>query len=190
MQRIEQFMADLRGSSLFRQAQGATQRTADRTKVERIGRILLNGALRWPQTEEERELRRQHLAEFMRIAEILTDTDVLVLRAIYKTQLPLILKYKEILKDDPPRAAASEADWIQAVFQVWKETQFLSEGQPLSFFNIHSGLIRLESQGLIGRTTSQTVVAQVTTTPYGLLELGALFAEYAFGIARKDQATL
>ncbi len=185
LQRFERLVADIQGSSLLRQALGATQRTADRTKIERIGQILLNGALQWPQGDEERELKQQQLAEFIRIAEILTDTDVLVLRAIYSTQLPLISRYREIVGLDPSRAAASEADWIHAVFQIWKDTQFLTENQPLSFFNVHSALIRLESQGLIVGTTSQTVVAQVTTTPYGLLELGAMFVESAVGRLRE-----
>jgi hypothetical protein len=187
MQRFEKFMAEVRGSLLLRQALGATQRTADQTKIERIGRILLNGALQWPQTNEERELSQQRLAEFMRIAEILTDTDVLVLRAIYKVQSPLISQYREIVGTNPSLAATTEASWIQAVFQTWGDTQFLAEGQPLSFFNVHSALIRLESQGLIGSTTSQTVVAQVTTTPYGLLELGAMFVESAVRQIQEEQ---
>lgn len=179
IKRFELFIAEARGSLLFRQAIGATQRTADQTRIKRIGRILLNGALQWPRTDEEQELAQQHLAEFTRVAEILTDTDVLVLRAIYDAQSSLILRYKEIFGNDPARAAASEADWIQAVSMIWKDTQFLIDGQPLSFFNVHSALIRLEAQGLIGRTTSQTVPAQITATPYGLLELGAVFVEYA-----------
>lgn len=58
--------------------------------------ILLNGALQWPRTEEEQELAQQHMAEFTRIAEMLTDTDVLVLRAIYDARSPLILRYNVV----------------------------------------------------------------------------------------------
>ena len=183
IRQFEEFIGEPRGRLLLKQAAGATQRTADHTKIDRIGRTLLNGALQWPKTEGERELAQQTIAEFTRIAEILTDTDVLVLRAIYEAQSPLILRYRELAVDDSTRAMAVESDWIQAVFATWHNVQFSANGTPLGFFNVHSALVRLESQGLIGRATSQTVAAQtptaVTTTPYGLLELGAMFVERA-----------
>jgi hypothetical protein len=182
MQKFEAFVAETQGALLLRQAVEAAQRTADSAKIARIGYILLNGALRWPEDENRQQLIQMEMAEFTRIAEILTDSDVIVLRSIYDLQEPLIEKYREIIQRiDAGQSGASESEWIQSVFLIWKDTKFLFAGQPISFLNVHSALIRLESQGLIGRATSQTVVAQITSTPYGLLELGALFVEYATG---------
>jgi hypothetical protein len=180
MRTFEAFVAEQRGASLLQQSLGASQRTADPSKLERIGRILLNAALRWPRTDDERELKQQEVAEFTRIAEILTDTDVLVLRAIYDVQSGLVERYRETLGNlGTSQEGDLEASWIQQVFESWKQTKFFQGKQALSSFNVRSALIRLESQGLIGATHSQTVVAQITSTPYGLLELGKSFVESA-----------
>ena len=186
--RLETFIASSTGGSLFRQSAGATQRTADRSKIRRIGTILLNGALSWPREEQEREVRAQEMAEFTRIAEILTDTDIMVLNAIYKAQFGLIERYRSVIRKEPASAQQGElqTQWIQAVFQIWRDTEFNSDSNPLPFFAVHSALVRLESQGLIGGTTTQNVVAQVTSTPYGLLELGAQFVEFAVNLAEND----
>jgi hypothetical protein len=162
-----------RGSRAVRQSAGAVSRTADPRKVERIARLLLNGALLSDGTEND-EFRIIQLAEFTRIAEILTDTDVLVLRAIYSSQKALIEKYREL---EPEREQSEERqlqdEWMQAVFQQWKATVFSS----IRFIDVLSALPRLEAQGLIGRTTIQVVSADIASPPFGLLDLGALFVE-------------
>lgn len=178
MQKFEAFVAEIKGAILTRDAVEAAKRTADIGKIARIGYILLNGALAWPDKDDQQMLKQMEMSEFTRIAGILTDVDVVVLRSIYEVQKPLIERYREIVTGtDSEQNENLESAWIQSVFQVWKETKFWSAGRPLSFFNVHSALIRLESQGLIGRATSQTVVTQITSTPYGLLELGAQFVE-------------
>jgi DNA-binding Lrp family transcriptional regulator len=167
------------GSRAVRQSAGAAERTADPGKVKRIARLLLNGLLPASRAADN-QLRVMHVAEFTRIAEILTDTDVLVLRAIYRPQKPVIEKYRElVLGREQSEERLLQDEWFQAVFAAWKETVFSAENGTIRFVDVHSALQRLEAQGLICRTTSQVVSSDITSTPFGLLDLGALFVEQA-----------
>jgi hypothetical protein len=167
------------GSRAVRQSAGAAERTADPGKVKRIARLLLNGLLSASRAADN-QLRVMHVAEFTRIAEILTDTDVLVLRAIYRPQKPLIEKYRElVLGREQSEERLLQDEWFQAVFAAWKETVFSAENGTIRFVDVHSALQRLEAQGLICRTTSQVVASDITSAPFGLLDLGALFVEQA-----------
>jgi hypothetical protein len=141
--------------------------------------LLLNGAL-LSDGEENDQLLVQQVSEFTRIAEILTDTDVFVLRAIYVKQRAVIEKYRELngLGGDSQDRQLQD-QWAQAVFAQWKDTSFSDENQSIRFIDVLSALPRLEAQGLVGRTTSQFVSADIPSTPFGLLDLGALFVEQA-----------
>jgi hypothetical protein len=162
-----------------RQSAGAAERTADPGKVKRIARLLLNGLLSASRAADN-QLRVMHAAEFTRIAEILTDTYVLVLRAIYRPQKSVIDKYRElVLGREQSEERLLQDEWFQAVFAAWKETAFSAENGTIRFVDVHSALQRLEAQGLICRTTSQVVSSDITSTPFGLLDLGALFVEQA-----------
>jgi hypothetical protein len=167
------------GARVFRQSAGAADRTADPGKVGRIARLLLYGAVSSGRDEDD-QLLVQQVSEFTRIAEILTDTDVLVLRAIYQSQRAVIEKYRELngLGGDSQDRQLQD-QWAQAVFAQWKETSFTDRSRFLRFIDVLSALPRLEAQGLIGRTTSQVVSADISSTPFGLLDLGALFVEQA-----------
>jgi hypothetical protein len=167
------------GVRVFRQSTGAVDRTADSGKVERIARLLLNGAL-LSDGEENDQLLVQQVSEFTRIAEILTDTDVFVLRAIYVKQGAVIEKYRELHGlGGESQDRQLQDQWAQAVFAQWKDTSFSDENQSIRFIDVLSALPRLEAQGLVGRTTSQFVSADISSTPFGLLDLGALFVEQA-----------
>ncbi len=185
--KLNSFMETARtddGSRAIRQSAGAAERTADPGKVKRIARLLLNGLLP-TNGAEDNQLRVMYLAEFTRIAEILTDTEVLVLRAIYGYQKPLIEKYRELVRGrEQSQERLLQDDWFHAVFAAWKETEFSTENGTIRFIDAHSALHRLEAQGLISRTTSQVVSSDITSTPFGLLDLGALFVEQALTYGR------
>ena len=177
--RVTEWLKSDIGARVFRQSAGAADRTADPGKVKRIARLLLYGALS-SGGEKNDQLLVQQVSEFTRIAEILTDTDVFVLRAIYLSQRAVIEKYRELNGlggDSLDRRLQDE--WAQAVFAQWKETSFTDPSRFVRFVDVLSALPRLEAQGLIGRTTSQVVTADISSTPFGLLDLGALFVEQA-----------
>lgn len=177
--RVTEWLKSDTGARVFRQSAGAADRTADPGKVKRIARLLLYGALS-SGGEKNDQLLVQQVSEFTRIAEILTDTDVFVLRAIYLSQRAVIEKYRELNGlggDSLDRRLQDE--WAQAVFAQWKETSFTDPSRFVRFVDVLSALPRLEAQGLIGRTTSQVVTADISSTPFGLLDLGALFVEQA-----------
>jgi hypothetical protein len=167
------------GGDLFRQATGVADRTADPAKVFRVGRLLLNGSVSSGDSNDEQILLQQG-SEFLRIAEILIDTDVFVLRAIYAQQKLVVSKYRELTNAiDNSNERQLQDQWSQAVFTAWKETRFIGLDGPIRFVDVLSALQRLEAQGLIGRTTTQVVLADIASSPYGLLDLGALFVEQA-----------
>ena len=165
------------GGDLFRQATGIADRTVDPAKISRVGRLLLNGSASSDDPNHDQILLQQ-TSEFLRIAEILIDVDVLVLRAIYAQQKALVCKYRELTEArDNPNERQLQDEWSHAVFAAWKETRFTRPDGLIRFIDVLSALQRLEAQGLIGRTTTQVVTADIASTPYGLLDLGALFVE-------------
>lgn len=165
------------GGDLFRQAIGVADRTADPAKVSRVGRLLLNGSASSGSSNDDQIL-LQRASEFLRIAEILIDANVFVLRAIYAQQKALVGKYRELTEArDNSNERQLQDEWSQAVFTAWKETRFTGFDGPIRFIDVLSALQRLEAQGLIGPTTTQFVSADIASTPYGLLDLGALFVE-------------
>jgi hypothetical protein len=174
-----------RGAALTLQAARAAETTADPGKKKRISRLLISGAQTWPTNDAaEQAIRTQQIAEFTRISAILLDTDVLVLRAIYRSQIGLVTRYRELMK----QIASSDSHWqlqdgwSQEVFRVWKETPLVDRNHRVGFLEVLSALPRLESQGLICRATTQIVQGlDVASTPYGLTDLGALFVELAVG---------
>ena len=119
---VEWLMTDV-GGDLFRQAAGAADRTADPAKISRVGRLLLNGSAATEDPNQDQILLQQ-ASEFLRIAEILIDTDVLVLRAIYAQQKNLVSKYRELTEaKDSSNERQLQDGWSHAVFNVWKETR-------------------------------------------------------------------
>jgi hypothetical protein len=169
------------GAQLTYQAARAIEITADKTKKQRIGRILVTGERNWPSNDKEQEdLRTQQISEFTRMAGILLDIDVQVLRSIYSRQKGIVEMYRKLTTQqlDPHARASIEQDWRNAVFRTWRETSFSEEGKPVAFLDILSALPRLEALGLVCPAyIQQTTGLEVDTTPFGLTDLGCRFVE-------------
>lgn len=134
--------------------------TTPRERLSRFAAIAVSGALVYTSDPPEQT------DEFLRIADSLQETDVMVLREIGLIQLAQLDGF-------------TSTD--QILFQVqksWVEILRRLGEIGIPKFSYRSAFVRLQSHGFLERTEPNMGTNQLGDTPYLLLELGIKFLEY------------
>jgi hypothetical protein len=157
-------------------------RSHDREKISRLAAIATTGILN-PVASS------QKIDEFIRVAGILIDSDILVLSVIFESQCGILTNYlkatNNFSRDETQeyiRNAISnmEASWTNEIYASWKYITFTSAGsvQSLDRSSVRSAIVRLSAVGLVADIPSSGVDGPLYGSPCALLELGYDFIQY------------
>lgn len=147
------------GPRLLTEAAKRASETRDHERLRRLAVIFVHGvqnasAVAVPEAEE-----------FMRLAVLLSETDVLVLREFVKHQAGLENTSKQ-----------SGRSLLDTANQVWRNSKPAVEG--LREGDLQSSCSRLQAFGLLVRIERVQSALSPDEIPYALLGLGERFAEY------------
>jgi len=135
-----------------------SEQAATREKAKRLGTVAASGILR---PNDPLEL----VTEFLRFAQELSETDILVLREMQKAQANC----------NPDRFQGARADDVRKVMNTFQVKQ--SDGKVLDYGYVKSSFARLQSLGLAIQLSSQSNTSP-ENLPFELLRLGNEFLEY------------
>jgi hypothetical protein len=147
------------GIGLLAEAAKRASETRDRDRIRRIAAVFAHGV------ENAGAVAIPEAEEFMRLAVLLSDTDVLVLREFVRRQAGLEERARKL-----GRTLREEANW------AWRENKPVFDG--LSEGDLQSACSRLQAFGLVVRVDRIDTALGVNEIPYALVRLGEHFAEY------------
>ncbi len=179
---IAEVQKSQRALEIFLHGAEEARRSSDHEKTKRLAKIVTTGILSPNEPD-------QKISEFIRIAGILIDVDILVLNAIYQTQHELLkrnLEWVQRFTTDPTQdhnqnaLANRENNWTIEVYEAWKQLRGVprGDGKFLTRTDIRSAIVRLESVGLVSDIPGSGAEGPIFGRPCGLLELGCEFVEY------------
>ena len=133
--------------------------------IDRLAIVIVRGAIDFPSNPQEQT------TEFLRIASLITDTEMALLKLIYETQVDL----------KPPGPTRSREEWLLNIQQRWARINTTHPPDSEGWMHRKSACVRLQSYGFLEQTerTKTGVGSETGQAPYALLPLGKEFWEYA-----------